>query len=455
MSYVPLYDPINLSEPTAADFKIDATLKSYMDVQMKLETDEEMERRTQILLKVERIFLEWVKTVAVDILHLPEDEARAAGGKLFISGSHKLGVREPGADIDTVCVAPNFCTREHFFTILKEEFSNHPDVTDFTAVETALVPLMAFDFEGVSIDLLFARSAENLVPEKFDILDDKILTGVDDATEKSFNGPRVTMMIAELVGKNAYSNFLIVLRCIRKWAKRRGLYGNKLGYLGGVNCNILTAFVCQLYPKASPSTLLQRFFQLYASWQWPKPVMLNRIKENPPNLLDKQRNVWNAEGNPYHLMPLITPAYPAMNSSEKVSKHTRAVMQREMARGHSVVKQLIAERGPECIIDWEKLFEPSDFFLRYTHYLACNIVGNGDDADSRHWIGFVESRILGFTRFFEHLPLHHPIHLYPIVSKTQKSANSICYFIGFDIDTKAALKYGGDIHIDDCAFKFS
>ena len=44
----------------------------------------------------------------MEILHLPEDEAAAAGGKLFVSGSHKLGVREPGADIDTVCWSTQF-----------------------------------------------------------------------------------------------------------------------------------------------------------------------------------------------------------------------------------------------------------------------------------------------------------------------------------------------------------
>ena len=31
---------------------------------------------------------------------------------------------------------------------------------------------------------------------------------------------------------------------------RRGIYTNKLGYLGGINCNLLCAFVCQADPKA-------------------------------------------------------------------------------------------------------------------------------------------------------------------------------------------------------------
>jgi len=42
------------------------------------------------------------------------------------------------------------------------------------------------------------------------------------------------------------------VRCIRLWAKKRGLYSNKMGFFGGINCNLLVCFVCQLYPQARP-----------------------------------------------------------------------------------------------------------------------------------------------------------------------------------------------------------
>ena len=236
--YVPLHDPVNLNQPTEKDLKIDETLKSFMDVNIILESDEEMIRRNIILSEIREIFRNWVVYIATEVMHLPEDEARDAGGELFISGSHRLGVKEPGSDIDTVCVAPLFCTREHFFTSLKDIFMKHPDVKEFQSVETAAVPVMSFDYRGVSIDFLFARLSTNRVPNELNILEDSILRNLDEATEKSLNGPRVTNMIAKLVGDTAYPNFLIVLRCIRLWAKRRGIYGNKLGYLGGVNFNM-------------------------------------------------------------------------------------------------------------------------------------------------------------------------------------------------------------------------
>lgn len=206
--FTPLYPPISTEPPKPEDLRIDGSLKDYMAIHMALETDEETDRRKRVLQQIKEIFANWVKKVATEILRLPEDEASAAGGDLFISGSYKLGVKEPGADIDTVCVAPNFCTREHFFTILKDEFSNHPAVTEFSAIESAKVSLLAFDFEGISIDLLFAQMADSVVPRNLDILDDSILTGLDDAAELSLNGPRVTVFISKLGQTILFSFYL-------------------------------------------------------------------------------------------------------------------------------------------------------------------------------------------------------------------------------------------------------
>jgi poly(A) polymerase len=39
---------------------------------------------------------------------------------------------------------------------------------------------------------------------------------------------------------------------------------------------MLVARVCQLYPNAVPSTLIQKFFLVYIKWQWPQPVLLKK-----------------------------------------------------------------------------------------------------------------------------------------------------------------------------------
>jgi len=424
-----------LDPPSQIDLLWTDRLKEYMSATMKIESDEETERRKQVLLKVSNIVMKWIKRVGMEVMNLSEEEAEDAGGGLHVSGSHKLGIREIGADIDAVCVAPNFCTREHFFTSLKDDFMNHPSVTEFSSIEGALVPIISFDFENVSLDLLFARLAENYVSKNVDLLEDKILNGCDRATVLSLNGPRVTKMLERFIG-DQYQNFLIVVRCVRKWAKAKGLYGNKLGYLGGVNFNILVAYICQMFPQASAFFLLTRFFSIFGKRKWPDPVQLNEVQNDPPDAYEK-REVWSPK--PYHHFPIITPAYPATNSSDKVSKHTRAVIVNEMVKALDVIKSIMKE-----INDLNTLFETSDFFLRYSHYLKCNIVGAGNDMDSRAWMGFVESRLVALPGYLENSCIKGIIHLYPVEHKTS-GANSKCYFIGFDFDDKYKKEDKSDV----------
>lgn len=445
--YKPHKPPISLNPPSKTDLLWTDKLKEYMAVKMEIESDEETERRKQVLLKVSDVVMRWIRRVGMEVMNLSEEEAEDAGGGLHVSGSHKLGIREVGADIDAVCVAPNFCTREHFFKSLKEDFMNHPSVTEFSSIEGALVPIMSFDFEKVSIDLLFARLAENYVPKDVDLLEDSILNGCDRTTVLSLNGPRVTKMLETIIG-DQYQNFLIVVRCVRRWAKAKGLYGNKLGYLGGVNFNILVAHICQLYPKASAFFLLTRFFSHFGiHWRWPEPVQLNDIQSDPPDAYE-QREVWSPK--PYHHFPIITPAYPATNSSDKVSKHTREVMVDEMAKAWDVTKAIF-----KGVSDWDSLFENSDFYLRYSHYLKCNIIGTGDDSDSRFWMGFCESRLVALPRYLENSCTKNIIHLYPVAHKTS-GANSFCYFIGFDFDDKYKKEDKADVEriISQCCNDF-
>lgn len=64
---------------------------------------------------------------------------------------------------------------------------------------------------------------------------------------------------------------------------------------------------------------------------------------------------------------MITPAYPAMNSTLSVSRQTLQIMQDEFHRAHEIVDQLWKDyqRNPSQDMNWGKLFEPTDFFISY------------------------------------------------------------------------------------------
>eukprot|EP00644_Phytophthora_capsici_P000048 jgi/Phyca11/100149/e_gw1.4.686.1 len=353
-----------------------------MDEHFPTESDDNITRRSLILAELRSIFRAWVKEVCMQ-KGVPEEMAADAGGQILVSGSYRLGVNEPGADIDTICVAPRHVTREDFFSSLKEIFLKHPKVSHLVAIEGAIVPLITFDYEEINIDLQIAILPRNSIPENLNILDDHVLVGVDPATEKSLNGPRVTELMIKLTPNR--ESFISVLRIVRRWAKRRGLYSNKMGYLGGVNWCILVCFINQLYPTAAPSTLLLRFFMVLNNWKWPLAIQL--CKTHDANL---GLEVWNANAghNRYQVMPILTPAYPSMNSSFNVSTHSLSVMKEEFKRGLTIVQDVLSKGGSE----WGPLFEPSEFFAVHQHYLAVEVYTEKED-EEQAWCSFCESRM--------------------------------------------------------------
>lgn len=240
--------------PSPLENKFQKTLERYTDENIPIESREGMKTRERVLINLEQICREWIRYECTR-KGLPAEVIKEAGGQIFTSGSYRLGVAEPGADIDCILVAPRVVHREDFFgnahvtdesqardpQSLAERIRAHPQVTNFVPVEGAAVPILTFDWEGINIDLLFARLNSNSAPkDKMDINNDSILEGVDAATEKSLNGPRVTNLIEAFVRgtPERYQTFLAVVRCVRKWAKARGLYSNKMGYWGGVNVSL-------------------------------------------------------------------------------------------------------------------------------------------------------------------------------------------------------------------------
>jgi poly(A) polymerase len=314
----------NLRERTGSDF-----LKTLLDETNPVLSDSEVAHRQMVILALEGAVREWICEVAVlRGLFADKQSAAVCGGSVRISGSFRLHVAGPSADIDAICVAPRFVTRDDFFGTLPAFLGKTPGVTKVRPIPAAMVPLTEVEIDGVEVDLLFCRLEARSIPTEMDILNDLVLQGADMASVRSLNGPRVTELVVKLV--NDFPTFQVVLRATRLWCKRRGLYSNKLGFLGGVNLAILCAFFCQLFPNMKPAGLLFRWFYYLSRWPWPKPIFITRPYERVD--MTSPVAVWNPVKNPQHsrhLMPIITPAYPCDNSTYNVLMSTLSIMRRE------------------------------------------------------------------------------------------------------------------------------
>ncbi|KAG1685493.1 hypothetical protein DVH05_008323 [Phytophthora capsici] len=432
--------------------------------------------KLQVLKQLSDLLTKWVKMVGRE-RELSEEHIALTKGSLFLAGSYRLGLDDPNSDIDAVCVAPWHVTHDDFFGSFCHLLEQTEGVSHLAPVPNAYVPLISLSFLGVRMDLLFARLPVSSVESNQNIDSDHMLVGVHETSMKALNAPRVSSMLLCLVPKRR--EYRIVLRAVRSWARRRGIYSAKLGYLGGISWAILVAFVCQLYPNAEPAKIFVRFFQVLSEWQWPQPVMLNMIYDAGLgfDMWDPRQSVFDRS----HIMPIITPAYPHMNSSVQVSQPTFSVIYEELWRARylaeiavgiskpfpteapapensevdlkaavvcmatsmpSFGQPLNAVQGEREVAEaryeagaWDKLFQPSNFFIRYSSYMVFNF--QADSESTMHkWGKFVQSRLRKLVDNLHHMSPVSRVHAFPQyfphTSDGKHQGPGSCMFIGIE-----------------------
>jgi len=225
-------------------------------------------------------------------------------------------------------------------------------------------------------------------------VDDSDLVGLDEAGVRSLNGVRVSQKILSMVPN--VDHFRLTLRAIKAWATVHGIHSNVLGFLGGVNWAILVAWVCIQHPHAYPPKLIKFFFRAFSTWKWPTPVTLGPPLTQPP-LGVTRLPAWNPVVNPrdgLHFMPIITPAYPSMNSSYNVGLPQMRRIQEEMIRSSYILENNSNRRmeGGNKRNVWQQLLGECDFFERHSNFIQINIRAiNGEDF--LEWFRLCESRL--------------------------------------------------------------
>ncbi|KAJ2984204.1 hypothetical protein NQ176_g142 [Zarea fungicola] len=398
--------PISVSLPTESEKRVSESLIEELRRQKTFESPSDTQKRYTVLESLQKITDEFVKKVAREKEPKNEILIKNARGKVFTYGSFRLGVFGPGSDIDTLIVAPKYVTREDYFKYFPDllvEMAPKDSITDLAAVTDAFVPIIKFEYSGISIDLIFSRIVQKqLAPDFQDLKDSGLLRGLDEAELRSVNGTRVTDEILALVPEQ--STFRLALRAIKLWAQRRAVYGNIMGFPGGVAWAMLVARVCQLYPKAATSVIVNKFFLVMSQWRWPQPVLLKPIENGPLPV-----RVWNPKlykGDSFHLMPIITPAYPSMCATFNITRSSMSIIKRELQRGLDITEQVMVGKQ-----HWSDLFVKHTFFTTdYKYYIS---VVSASKAKEPHkvWSGYIESKVRMLVQKLEqhpHIALAHP-----------------------------------------------
>nr|XP_027202886.1 poly(A) polymerase-like [Dermatophagoides pteronyssinus] len=341
--------------------------------------------RRSVLIKLNKLLKHWVNE-RYEKLTGTETVKQHFSAKIFTFGSYRLGIISPNSDIDALCVVPNFITRHEFFVQFKNYLERFDEITFIKSLPDAYTPIMKLTFSGIDIDLLLASLALQNVSIN-NILDNNILKFLDDKSARSINGCRVNEVMFRLIPNKAA--FVTVARFIKYWAKVRGIYSNVMGYFGGVAWMILITKICQLNPDLLPNRLLEKFYEVYSDWKWPKAVKIFAVEDSIEEYGFRNYQSWNPRINTNdcsHLMPIITPAFPSMNTTHNVSHTTMQVIKQEFLFANEILKT------DKSVNRWMKLVKP--FCLEEKYNIILAIFVNADDQQSySNWQGWVESKV--------------------------------------------------------------
>jgi hypothetical protein len=323
---------------------------------------------------------------------------------LYVAGSYRLGTL-PIGDIDVVLVVRAATVpRARIFTDLCGILQSHSSVTQLTAVPRARVPLLGFFIDGQEFDLLTCHLCvprDAPWPSREHILESyAALNGADDASVIALSGARVTEWLCSRLLTH-FAVFRDAVQTLRAWAKRRALYSNKSGFLGGINLVLLAAVsVVQLTRSRSThviltsSAVVAHTFKLCATRKWGA--------RTPPLEIDgeyERRNDtcpvflyaldWDAHAaTATDAMVLLTPCFPRTNSLYAVTSHTATVLRHEFRRAHAV----------QCGHDLAPLAAPLVEMQTCTRVLCVTITAPCHST-GRQWLGYMQAQIRHVMRY--------------------------------------------------------
>ncbi|KAL8226621.1 hypothetical protein R6Q57_016453 [Mikania cordata] len=357
------------------ELETSASLIKYISDEGLLISPEEELRRTNHISKLKEILMTWIRRVAFQ-RRLPRNQINNASATILAYGSYGIDVYNADSNVDAVCVAPCFASlAEDFLIVLYNILAGRPEVSGIHCVKDADVPFLRFTFDGILIDLNFAKLQVTVVPEDVDISDPLSIKDIDETSWKSFSGVRVNNSILHIVPD--VKVFKELLHCVKFWARRRGVCSDLFGLFGGIHLAVLAAFVCIKNPNVSLVKLMSIFFETFAFWPWPEPVFVeDGATPSPPPLPPGTRG----------LMPIQLPGSLNEYCHSNMTTSTFNKIRSEFRRGYRHTQDPFKPQ-----FDWANLFEPFSYAKSYLRFIKiCLLTSNKVELGT--WVHWVKSR---------------------------------------------------------------
>ncbi|KAK1435879.1 hypothetical protein QVD17_01651 [Tagetes erecta] len=358
----------------ASQIEFETSVSLLKFIEGFLVSPEEELSRINLIHKLKQILMTWIRRVAYQ-RRLPHDQIKDASATVLTYGSFGLDVYNVDSNIDAVCVGPCFASvAEDFFIVLYNMLAGRQEVSGIHCVKDAKVPLLQFIFDGILINLTFAKLQVTAVPESVDISEPSFIKDIDETSWNSFSGVRVKNSILHIVPD--VKIFKELLHCVRSWAKRRGVYSDLFGLFGGIHLAVLAAFACIRNQSGSLADLISIFFETFAFWPWPEPVILEEGETPfPPPLPPGTRA----------LMPIKLPGSPDEYCHSNMTTSTFNKIRSEFRRGYRHTQDRFKPH-----FDWGNLFEPFPYSKSYLRFIKI-CLSTYNKVELGTWVQWVKS----------------------------------------------------------------
>ncbi|EEH09746.1 DUF455 domain-containing protein [Histoplasma capsulatum G186AR] len=308
-------------------------------------------------------------------------------------GSSGLGVWTESSDIDCLCVSS--ISANVFFELIIQRLRNRIDlgVKIIRRVKPAFGTMLELEINGIKFDLQYCPAAA--VAERW--------LEVPNLPQSSplFNLSLIPRMKLQPYRDQAYlqrtiqnpATFRLLHRIIKGWAKYRGIYSSRFGYLGGIHITLMLSRLMKLLPPnpGSAADILCTFFNHYGNFNWGKDAVYDPIFHGKP-----PRNY----RPPREGMIIFTLHTPIINVARSTSIPSMRKIVDEMKRAENLISEGNANWA-ELLGIYPKtgksaLSSSADEFLKsYNSYIKINVqYWSLSLAKGSSLVGWVESRCL-------------------------------------------------------------
>lgn len=296
-------------------------------------------------------------------------------------GSYGLGVWNFASHIDCLCIGP--FSLSTFFSLAAQRLrkASAKGIRIIRRVEAQTGTMLELDVQGIKVDLKYAPAhaiAENW-PGALETSASTPIWALSAQTLNKLKAVRDLDYVRRSVPDIA--KFRLAHRLIKEWAKRRGVYAEKYGYLSGIQITILLARVYKLLAREeaviSVPDLLSTFFNHYANLDWNKDLVFDPFFHRQLGYRRTDRE------------PMVVIGYfpPSLNTSTTASVPSVRTITEEFQRAD----RLLRDDG----MTWSQfLTTGSDNFLEsFRRYIKIDVqFWGGSLTKGRGFVGWLESR---------------------------------------------------------------